>query len=63
MDMVYNPPETMLLKEAKLAGAICVSGLDMLIFQAAESFKLWTSLEPPIEVMKSAAIEAIGRFV
>ena len=62
MDMVYNPPETMLLKEAKLAGAICVSGLDMLIFQAAESFKLWTSLEPPIEVMKNAAMEAIGRF-
>lgn len=63
MDMVYNPPETMLLKEAKLAGAVCVSGLDMLVFQAAESFKLWTSLEPPIEVMRNAAIKAIGRFV
>ncbi|MEM0456379.1 MAG: shikimate dehydrogenase [Nitrososphaerota archaeon] len=63
MDMVYNPPETMLLKEAKLAGATCVSGLDMLVFQAAESFKLWTSLEPPIEVMKSVAIKTIGRFV
>ncbi len=63
MDMVYNPSETALLREAKLAGAICVSGLDMLVFQAAESFKLWTSLEPPIEVMKEVALEAIGRFV
>ncbi|MCS7135730.1 MAG: shikimate dehydrogenase [Nitrososphaerota archaeon] len=62
MDMVYNPPETLLLKEAKQAGAICVSGLEMLLFQAAESFKLWTSLDPPIEVMKNVAMEAIGRF-
>ncbi len=62
MDMVYNPIETVLLKEARLAGAFCVSGLDMLVFQAAESFRLWTSLEPPIEVMKRAAIEALGRF-
>jgi len=62
MDMVYNPPETLLLKEARLAGASCVSGLEMLVFQAAESFRLWTSLDPPIEVMKAAALEAVGRF-
>ncbi len=57
-DVVANPPETRLLAEARGRGARTVSGLAMLIYQGAESFRLWTGLEPPVEVMRRAAQEA-----
>jgi 3-dehydroquinate dehydratase / shikimate dehydrogenase len=44
-DTVYNPAETLLLKQAKEVGAKTISGLDMFIFQAAEQFKLFTGQE------------------
>jgi shikimate dehydrogenase len=40
-DMVYNPYETLLLKQAKQAGALCISGLDMFIGQALRQIELW----------------------
>jgi shikimate dehydrogenase len=58
-DIVYNPLETRLLKEAKAAGAKTVSGVMMLVYQGAEAFKLWTGTEPPIELMKKAVMEAL----
>lgn len=48
-DMVYNPPQTGLLKLAASRGAIPVSGLKMLVLQAAKSFELWTGEEFPVE--------------
>jgi shikimate dehydrogenase len=57
-DVVANPPETCLLAEARRRGARTVSGLAMLIYQGAESFRLWTGLEPPVEVMRQAAFGA-----
>jgi shikimate dehydrogenase len=57
-DVVANPPETRLLAEARRRGARTVSGLAMLIYQGAESFRLWTGLEPPVEVMRQAAFGA-----
>lgn len=59
-DIVYNPVETMLLKEAKQAGAHIISGLDMLVGQGAVSFELWTGEKAPVEIMKKAAIKALG---
>lgn len=59
-DLVYNPPETPLLKEAKKAGARTVGGLGMLVYQGAEAFRLWTGREPPLEVMFKAARNALG---
>jgi shikimate dehydrogenase (EC 1.1.1.25) len=56
-DIVYNPLETTLLKEAKKAGAKAVTGEMMLVYQGAEAFKIWTGVEPPIEVMKKAVLE------
>jgi shikimate dehydrogenase len=53
-DIVYNPPETSLLKEAKKRGAKTLGGLGMLLYQGALSFKIWTGVEPPIDVMKKA---------
>ncbi len=54
-DLVANPPETRLLAEARRRGARTVSGLAMLVYQGAESFRLWTGLEPPLDVMREAA--------
>ncbi len=59
MDMIYDPLETPLLKEAKKAGAKTVNGLPMLLFQGAISFELWLKKKAPIEVMRLALMKAI----
>jgi shikimate dehydrogenase len=48
-DLVYNPPQTKLLKLAASRGAIPISGLKMLVHQAAKSFELWTNEEMPFD--------------
>ncbi len=53
-DIVYNPQNTLLLKEAKKAGATTVDGVMMLVFQGAESFRIWTGKNPPVDVMEKA---------
>ena len=59
-DLVYNPIETPLLREAKLAGAPTLGGLDMLVYQGAASFEMWTGKKAPVEIMLNAAKEALG---
>ena len=59
-DLVANPPETRLLAEARRRGARTVSGMAMLVYQGAESFRLWTGLEPPLDVMREAARSAVA---
>jgi shikimate dehydrogenase len=54
-DIVYNPLKTRLLIEAETAGAIIIDGLKMLVLQGAESFRIWTGVEPPVKVMERAA--------
>lgn len=54
-DVVYNPRETRLLKEAQSRGCVTLSGFWMLVYQAAESIKIWTGKNPPIDVMAEAA--------
>ena len=53
-DAVYNPNETVLLKEAIKAGAKPVYGIKMLLYQGAESFKIWTGRDAPVDVMEDA---------
>ena len=53
-DAVYNPNETVLLKEAIKAGAKPVYGIKMLLYQGAESFKIWTGRDAPVDVMEKA---------
>jgi shikimate dehydrogenase len=60
MDIVYNPVETKLAKDAKAAGAKVISGVEMLIYQGAASFKIWTGKSAPIEVMRKAALTKLG---
>jgi len=59
-DLVYNPLETKLLMEARAAGCQTLSGLDMLIAQAALQFELWTGKKPPTESMRKAALTKIS---
>ena len=58
-DIVYNPLETRLLKEAKASGAKPVSGVSMLVYQGAEAFRLWTGIKPPVELMKKTVLDAL----
>jgi shikimate dehydrogenase len=53
-DLVYNPVKTKFLEIAESQGATTLDGLNMLVYQAAESFKLWTGQEMPVEhIIKS----------
>ena len=54
-DLVYNPIETMLVRQARSHGIRACTGLGMLVRQGALSFTLWTGHQPPITVMLQAA--------
>ena len=56
VDLVYHPLRTPLLAAARERGAVPVTGLGMLIHQAAHAFRLWTGEDPPLEVMSAAAL-------
>lgn len=51
-DVIYNPQETRLLKEAKAAGCQTGNGMYMLLYQGAAAFELWTGQKMPIESLK-----------
>ncbi len=59
-DAVYNPEQTLLVKEARLKGCRVVTGVDMFIRQVALQFKVFTGQDPPIEVMRLALKRAVG---
>ena len=48
-DIIYNPLETRLVKIAREAGCRAFGGRDMLLYQGAEAFRLWTGKEMPVE--------------
>ncbi len=58
-DLVYNPPVTRFLREAKQRGARVIGGLEMLVYQGARAFELWTGEPAPIRVMHTAAAHAL----
>lgn len=53
-DIVYNPVNTLLLQEARKAGAKTIDGVMMLVYQGAEAFRIWTGRTPPVDVMERA---------
>jgi shikimate dehydrogenase len=57
VDLVYRSSSTALLAAARAHGARTVDGLEVLLAQGALSFELWTSIEPPLEVMRDALRE------
>lgn len=56
-DIVYNPLKTELIKYAKKHGIKTIQGLDMLIYQGAKAFEIWTGKKPDVLQMKIAALE------
>lgn len=60
-DLIYNPDETMLLREARVHGLKTLNGMGMLLYQGAIAFELWTGIEPPIEVMREALQKSLAK--
>lgn len=58
-DVIYNPSETKLLREARNIGAKTINGISMLVHQGAEAFKLWTGKNAPIELMKKVVLKGL----
>jgi len=59
-DVIYNPVKTRLLRDAEAKGARVLSGVNMLVYQGAEAFKMWTGAEPPIDLMQRAVQDRLG---
>jgi 3-dehydroquinate dehydratase/shikimate dehydrogenase len=59
-DLVYNPPETLLLRDARQAGCDTIGGLEMLVAQAQLQFEWWTGIKPPARVMREAAFRVLA---
>jgi shikimate dehydrogenase/3-dehydroquinate dehydratase type I len=55
IDIIYNPPMTKAMELATSRGAKAYGGLEMLVQQGAESFRIWTGLEPSVDAMRAAA--------
>ncbi len=59
-DVVYNPLKTELIRLAKKYNIKTVQGLDMLIYQGAKAFEIWTGKKPDTKIMKIAALEEMA---
>jgi shikimate dehydrogenase len=59
-DIIYNPFETKILKEARKRGARTQNGLGMFIYQGAIAFKKWTGINPDTDRMKSIVLDKLG---
>ncbi len=51
-DLLYYPPRTHLMKQAEAQGCKAVNGLNMLVWQAALAFEIWTGVPMPVEIVK-----------
>lgn len=56
MDIVYNPPETRLVKDAKKAGCRIVPGHKMLLYQGEKQFEIWFKKKPRTDKMEEALL-------
>jgi len=59
-DTIYNPEQTLFVKGARAAGCNVITGLQMFVRQAAYQYRLFTGMEPPIEVMIKTLKRAIS---
>jgi shikimate dehydrogenase len=55
VDLAYGSQDTDLVRTAKERGARTVDGLEVLVHQGAQAFRIWTGMEPSVEVMRRAA--------
>lgn len=59
-DTVYNPEQTLLIKQAREAGCTAITGVDMFVGQAAVQFKLFTGQDAPLDTMRDVIRRAIS---
>ena len=59
MDIVYAPLQTTLLKQAMACGCKVIDGLDMLLYQGVEQFRIWTGVKPPPSIMRKALLKTM----
>lgn len=59
-DVVFNPIDTRLLRDARDHGATTLDGMGMLTNQARLNFKIWTGIEPDAELMRDSLEEYLG---
>ena len=55
VDLVYAGSESRLVAEARRRAATAIDGLEVLVRQGAESLRIWTGMDPPLDVMRKAA--------
>ena len=58
-DAIYNPLETLLLKNAKKLNCHCINGVEMFIGQGARQFELWTSVDAPRQTMQDVMLKKV----
>ena len=59
-DTIYNPLETVLLRDAKAAGCLTINGAEMFVRQGAAQFELWTQQTPPLDVFRRVLLEKLA---
>ena len=59
-DVVFNPPETRLIRDAQARGCTTLDGLGMLVNQAVIGFKLWTGVDTDAGLMREDLEEFLG---
>lgn len=59
-DVIFNPPETWLLRQARQRDCRTLDGLGMLVNQAVIGFRIWTGVDPDAGVMREALEEFLG---
>ena len=59
-DLIYNPLRTRLIAQAEAAGARTISGLKMLVYQGAFSFRWWFGVMPPVDVMYQVCLNELA---
>jgi shikimate 5-dehydrogenase len=60
-DLVYDPADTPLIRDARAAGCLTIGGLEMLVAQAERQFEIWTGQRPPAGLFQAAAATAVKR--
>lgn len=60
-DTIYNPIETKLLRQARAAGAVALSGLEMFLLQGVKQFEIWTGKQAPRDVMRETVVKCLGK--
>lgn len=60
-DSVYNPPQTRLINEAKAAGCVAISGVELFVNQGAAQFELWTGRKAPVAAMREVLLSTLAK--